>query len=209
MHDKLKRAFRPLHLDGLPFDVGGDAGDDRNGFLPTRDIILPSSEHREENFAAHIRVTRVVVSHNSLRCRQHRNAETVPSRAAGSSPEAYTRRPGFEDPLDFADNRLAIEIFQFDLKLVVTAGMLDRRIAADITLGLEHFENVGAPSSSPGVETLDFERICALRMRVMRSLIGSCVDMTDLLTSLTDEAGNKALSNRSRGIAMRLIFCLR
>src|ERR1700745_12539 len=31
----------------------------------------------------------------------------------------------------------------------------------------------------PGVVTLDLERICALRMGVIRSLIGSCVDMTD------------------------------
>ena len=31
--------------------------------------------------------------------------------------------------------------------------------------------------AKPGVETLGLARICALRMRVMRSLIGSCVDI--------------------------------
>src|SRR4029453_185620 len=31
----------------------------------------------------------------------------------------------------------------------------------------------------PGVETLDLLRICALRMRVIRSLMGSCVLMLD------------------------------
>src|SRR3954451_7130065 len=46
----------------------------------------------------------------------------------------------------------------------------------------------------PGVETLGFERICALRMRVIRSLIGSCVDiLRPSLPARLDEAGNKPL----------------
>src|SRR6476646_11957536 len=46
----------------------------------------------------------------------------------------------------------------------------------------------------PGVETLDFERICALRMRVIKSLIGSCVDMSDPpLPARLHEPGNQAL----------------
>src|SRR5215470_13138950 len=46
----------------------------------------------------------------------------------------------------------------------------------------------------PGLETLDFERICALRMRVMRSLIGSCVDMDrPSLPARLHEPGNQAL----------------
>src|ERR1700719_107102 len=46
----------------------------------------------------------------------------------------------------------------------------------------------------PGVETLGLARICALRMRVMRSLIGSCVDMSDPpLPARLHEPGNQAL----------------
>src|ERR1700754_83525 len=46
----------------------------------------------------------------------------------------------------------------------------------------------------PGVETLGLARICALRMRVMRSLIGSCVDiLRPSLPARLDEAGNQPL----------------
>src|SRR6202041_2842768 len=46
----------------------------------------------------------------------------------------------------------------------------------------------------PGVETLGLARICALRMRVMRSLIGSCVDMDrPSLPARLYEPGNQAL----------------
>src|SRR3981081_3744017 len=46
----------------------------------------------------------------------------------------------------------------------------------------------------PGVETLGLARIWALRMRVMRSLIGSCVDMSDPpLPARLHEPGNQAL----------------
>src|SRR5258708_25498744 len=46
----------------------------------------------------------------------------------------------------------------------------------------------------PGVETLDFERICALRMRVIKSLIGSCVDIwRPSLPARLHEPGNQAL----------------
>src|SRR6267378_1078495 len=45
----------------------------------------------------------------------------------------------------------------------------------------------------PGVDTLGLARICALRMRVMRSLIGSCVDMSAPLPARLHEPGNQAL----------------
>src|SRR5258706_3437335 len=45
-----------------------------------------------------------------------------------------------------------------------------------------------------GVETLGLARICALRMRVMRSVIGSCVDMfRPSLPARLHEPGNQAL----------------
>src|SRR6201996_6981223 len=46
----------------------------------------------------------------------------------------------------------------------------------------------------PGVDTLDLARIWALRMRVMRSLIGSCVDIwRSSLPARLHEPGNQAL----------------
>src|SRR6201986_3945610 len=46
----------------------------------------------------------------------------------------------------------------------------------------------------PGLETLDLARICALRIRVMRSLIGSCVDIDrPSLPARLHEPGNQAL----------------
>src|SRR6202048_1550538 len=61
----------------------------------------------------------------------------------------------------------------------------------------------------PGVETLGLARICALRMRVMRSLIGSCVDMSDPPYQLDlTSPGTRPLEPRSRS-AMRLSVFLR
>src|SRR5205823_12252704 len=114
------------------------------GRLPTRDMALnPSSEHREENFAAHIRVTRGVVSHDSLRRRQYRNAETVvhPRQVLhrGVNPPA---RLG--DPLNLANDGLAVEIFQLDLELAAARSMFDAGVTSDITLGFQHLEHAGA-----------------------------------------------------------------
>src|SRR5437660_12471824 len=99
--------------------------------------LNPSSEHREENFAAHIRVARVVVGHDSLRRRQHQNAEAVVHARQvlhrGVNPPSRLRYP-----LDLADHRLAVEIFQLDLELAAPRGMLDAGVATDIALGLQH-----------------------------------------------------------------------
>src|SRR6185437_16282492 len=85
--------------------------------------LFPSSEHREENFAAHVRFTRFVVGHDSLRRRQHRNSKPVvhPRQVLdrGVNPT-----PRLRYPLDLANNRLAVEIFQFDLELAAARGML-------------------------------------------------------------------------------------
>src|ERR1700736_2581882 len=105
-------------------------------------LKYPSSEHREENFAAHIRVARGVVSHDSLRRRQHRNAETVVHARQvlhrGVNPPTRLR-----DPLDLANDGLAVEIFQLDLELAAAGGMLDAGVAADVTLRLQHLEHAG------------------------------------------------------------------
>src|SRR3984893_9893357 len=61
----------------------------------------------------------------------------------------------------------------------------------------------------PGVETLGLARICALRMRVMRSLIGSCVDMSDPPYQLDfTSPGTRPLEPSSRS-AIRLSLFLR
>ena len=63
--------------------------------------------------------------------------------------------------------------------------------------------------AKPGVETLGLARICALRMRVMRSLIGSCVDMSDPPYQLDfTSPGTRPLEPSSRS-AMRLSLFLR
>src|ERR1700751_3287791 len=94
------------------------------------------SEHREEDFAAHIRVARGVVSHDPLRRRQHQNAESIvdPRQVPYRGVDAT---PGLGDPLDLADDRLAVEILQLDLDLAAAGLMLDRGIAADVALSLE------------------------------------------------------------------------
>src|SRR6202140_4138596 len=90
----------------------------------------PSSEHREENFAAHVGVTRLVVSHNSLRRRQNRNAETV-VHARQVLDRGVNPPPRLRYPLDLANHRLAVEIFQLDLELAAAGSVLDARITAD------------------------------------------------------------------------------
>src|ERR1700709_2149067 len=61
----------------------------------------------------------------------------------------------------------------------------------------------------PGVEALGLARICGLRMRVMRSLSGSCVDMSDPPYQLDfTSPGTRPLEPSSRS-AMRLSLFLR
>ena len=61
--------------------------------------------------------------------------------------------------------------------------------------------------SKPGLETFDFDRICALRMRVMRSLIGSCVDMSDPPYQLDfTSPGTRPLEPSSRSAMRESLF---
>src|ERR1700755_941675 len=81
------------------------------GRLPIRDMArIPSSEHREENFTAHIRVARVVVGHDSLRRRQHRNSEPV-VHARQVLDRGVNPPPRLRYPLDLANDRLPLEKF--------------------------------------------------------------------------------------------------
>src|SRR5439155_21490171 len=120
------------------------------GFLPMRDMVsLPSSvsEHRAEDLAADVLLARLVIGHDAFRRRENRDAESVVDARQrldrGIDPAAR-----FGDPRNLADHRPAVEIFQFDLELGAAVAVLDRRIAADVALALEHVEHVGAQLGS-------------------------------------------------------------
>src|SRR5579871_1638288 len=108
--------FGPFIFTVCPSTVAVTPDGIVTGFLPIRDMRPFSSEHRKENLAAHIRVARVVVSHDSLRRRQHRNAEPVVD-ARQVLHRGVDPPTGLGDALDLADHGFAVEIFQFDLEL--------------------------------------------------------------------------------------------
>src|SRR6516165_7873031 len=101
------------------------------GFFPTRDI----SKHRTEDFAADILFARVVVRHYALRRRDDRNAQSIVH-----ARQCFHRgidAPGrFGDSCDLADHRLAVEIFELDLQLLASIGVLYGGVSTDKTLAL-------------------------------------------------------------------------
>src|ERR1700744_113784 len=116
------------------------------GFFPIRDIVCflkPASEDLAEHFAADIGFARGMVGHHALRCRDDGDAETVADarHAVDGCVNAAAR---LRHALDFADPRLAVEIFELDIELGAAVAELRRRIAADITLVLQNVEHVGA-----------------------------------------------------------------
>src|SRR5262245_14566261 len=114
------------------------------GFFPTRDMAvdpLPSgSEHRAEDFPAYIIVAGVVIGHHALRRRQDRNTQSVVY--PGQRPNrGIDPPPRLRHPRNLPDDRLAVEIFQLDLQLLAAVRVLDRGVAADEALGLEHVQH--------------------------------------------------------------------
>src|SRR4029079_14207142 len=67
----------------------------------------------------------------------------------------------FGHPRNLADDRRAVEIFQLDLDLLETAGVLERRIAADETLGFQHVQHALA---QPGGRRRDLRLVTHLRI---------------------------------------------
>src|SRR5262245_1015124 len=114
------------------------------GFFPTRDMAvdpLPSgSEHRAEDFSAHVVVAGVVIGHHALGRGQDRNTQSVvyprqrPHRGVDPPPR-------LRHPRNLPDDRLAVEIFQLDLQLFAAVRVLDRGVSADEALGLENVEH--------------------------------------------------------------------
>src|SRR5262249_4768309 len=91
-------------------------------------------------------------------------------------------------PLDLANDRLAVEIFQLDLELAAARGMFDAGVAADVTLGLQHFEHAGAHLRARG-------RALGLRTHLRVADAGDEIadrivrrHLTTLLTSSTSRA---------------------
>src|SRR3954468_18095956 len=106
------------------------------GRLPIRDMMpIPSSEHREENFAAHIRVARAMGGHNSLWRGQHRNSKTV-VHARQALQRSANSAPRLRHPLDFANDRGTVEMLEFDLKLAAAGRMLDAGVTTNVAFGL-------------------------------------------------------------------------
>src|SRR6266568_635695 len=104
------------------------------GFLPIRDIAV-SSEHPAQHLAADFGDARFIVRHHPARGRQDRYAQPVINpRQIGQL--GVNPPPRFRNARDFADHRLAVDIFQFDLELGDAGANVLAREAPDIALAL-------------------------------------------------------------------------
>src|SRR5262249_19271347 len=155
-----QRALRALDLDGLAFHAGGDAGGYGDGlFSDTRHGWL-RLEHGAEDLSAHVVVAGVVIGHHALGRGQDRAPEPVVD-ARTLLHRGVDPPPRLRHPRNLADHRLAVEIFQLDLELAAAVGMLDRRVAADESLGLEHVEHAHA---QPGGRRRHLRLVAHLRI---------------------------------------------
>src|SRR5207244_8619045 len=112
------------------------------GFLPIRDIAA-SSKHPTQHLAADLGDAGFVVRHDPARGRQDRDAQPViDPRQIGQL--GINPPPRLRYARDFADHRLAVDIFQFDLELGDARANMLFREAPDIALALQDFEDVGA-----------------------------------------------------------------
>src|SRR5262245_56691671 len=100
--------FEPSTPAVMPFGTG-------TGFLPISDIPR-SSEHRAENFAAHVLLASIVVGHHALRRRKNRDTEAV-VHARQRLDGRVDAAPGLRHALDLPDHRLAVEVFELDFEL--------------------------------------------------------------------------------------------
>src|SRR5262245_28600820 len=136
--------FGPFTLTTWPATLAVTPAGMGTGFFPTRDMtvdpLLAALENRAENLSAHIVVARVVVGHHAFRRRQDGDAQAV-VHARQRLHRGVDPPPRLGDPRDLADHRRAVEIFELDLELLATVRVLDRGVAADITLGFQHVEN--------------------------------------------------------------------
>jgi hypothetical protein len=81
---------------------------------------------------------------------------------------------GLGDALELADDRAAFVVLQADLEGRVAVSSVVILVAADVAFVGQHIQHA-ARSLEAGVITVDLPRICALRMRVSISPIGSFI----------------------------------
>src|SRR4029078_2369462 len=166
----------PFTLTTCPSTLAVTPEGTATGFLPTRDMILfhgirlgrsaigtagpvrCKSEHRAEDFSAHIVVAGVVIRHHAFGRGQDRDPQSV-VHARQCLYRRVDPSSRLRHPRNLADDRLAVEIFQLDLDFLVPVGMLARRIAADEALGLEHVEHALA---QPGGRRRDLRLVAHL-----------------------------------------------
>src|ERR1700743_255871 len=146
--------FGPLTLTRCPSTEAVTPLGRGAGFLPIRDIVFSSpSEYLTEHFAADVLFAGCAVCHHALRRRNNRKAEALAVRLefrrAGVNAAARRR-----DALQFANDRLAFVILEFNLKLLAAAVLeLNFRITADEAFFLQHIEYARAQFR---VRRLDF-----------------------------------------------------
>src|SRR5690554_343868 len=85
------------------------------GFFATRDMAA-SLEYRADDFAADTGFTSCAVCHNATGCRNDSYTEATFD-LRQSIPTTILAQTGLAETLDLFNNRLAVEVFQFDDKL--------------------------------------------------------------------------------------------
>src|SRR3569623_1765267 len=108
-------------------------------YYPIRDILVDP----QQDFAAHVGVTRRGVRLDALRRRQDRDPQTVLHglQVLDRRIDAAAR---LGDAADLDDDRLAVEVLQLNLELGEGSGRLHQVVGADVAFGDQHVEQTGA-----------------------------------------------------------------
>src|ERR1051325_11485465 len=137
---------RPLTVSVCPESWTSTPCGIATGCLPIRDMITSNSgasEHSAQHLAADIGGAGFVVGQDTARSGQDRDAE--PARDARQVHELrINAAAGLRDARNLANDRLAIDVFQFDLELGDAGADLLAGKAADVSFPLQDIQNVGA-----------------------------------------------------------------
>src|SRR6202035_2557863 len=143
---KRNSPFWPLILTDWPSTAAVTPLGTAIGFLPTRDMMLSLSKRSEDgaqHLAAHMALARLMVGHDTERRRQDRHAEPV--RHARHRIHRRIDAPSrLRHACDFANDGLAIVVFELDLEFRTPIAELGRVVAADIAFRLQHVEHARA-----------------------------------------------------------------
>src|SRR5262245_15882482 len=136
--------FGPFTLMVWPATLAVTPDGIATGLLPMRDIArTPALEHRTDDFAADVLVAGIVIGHHALGRGHDRDAETVVD-ARQRLDRGIDAAPRLRHPGNLANDRRAVEILELDVELGAAVLVLDRRVAADIAVALEHVEHARA-----------------------------------------------------------------